>query len=173
MSAGSKFGEQFYGQVLDQANSVPSGGSMALLSDIAAGPDDAMGALDNQFGEFVPTDQYVDGLDIAMAYTLSTGRDDVVYSLFDLPEAFEDEYFDPTRGPLFFLTMTPQERTDSINDGLTGVTRLLLSYVIIFFGLFEQAIYLCLSIAMGILFISMGIAVLFAFFERTEMMART
>ncbi len=163
---------EFYGQVLEQANSTPTGGSMALLSNIAAGPDDAMGALDNQFGAFVPTDQYVDGLDIAMAYTLSTG-DDVVYSLTDLPTAFDEEYFDPARGPLFFLTMTPQERTDSINEGLTGVTRLLLSYVIIFFGLFEQAIYLCLSIAMGILFISMGIAILFAFFERTEMMART
>jgi hypothetical protein len=164
---------ELYGDVLAQANSAPTASyGMDVLNDIAAGPDAAMGDLSNQFGAWVPGDQYVDGLDLAMAYTLSTG-DDVVYSLTPLPEDFSNEYFDPSTGPLFFLSMSAQERTDSINEGLTGISRLLLSWVIIFFGLFEQAIYLCLSIAMGMLFLSMAIAILFSFFERTEMMARS
>ncbi len=164
---------EFYGAVLDQANSAPSSsGPMAVLNSIAAGPDDAMGALANQFGAFIPSDQYVDGLDLAMAYTLS-GGDDVVYALDPLPADFSAEYFDPAQGPLFFLSMTAQQRTDSINFGLTGISRLALATIIIVFGLFEQAIYLCLSVAAGILFISMSVAILFAFFERTELIART
>lgn len=164
---------EFYGAVLEQANSAPTGGgTMAILDDIAAGPDDAMGALDNQFGAFIPSDRYVDGLDLAMAYTLSRG-DDVVYALDLLPEDFSAEYFDPAQGAIFFMVMSPQQRTDSINAGLTGISRLLLATIIIVFGLFEQAIYLWLSIAAGILFVSMSVAILFAFFERTELIART
>lgn len=164
---------ELYGQVLDQANSTPTAaGPIAIINTIAAGPDDAMGALDNQFGAFVPSDAYVDGLDLAMAYTLSTG-DDVVFALDPLPGDFSLEYFDPVSGPLFYLSMTADERTESINTGLSGISRLLLATIIIVFGLFEQAIYLCLSLAAGILFISMSFAILLAFFERTEMVART
>jgi len=164
---------EFYGQVLSQATSAPTTtGPLAVLSSIASGPDDAMGALDNQFGAFIPSDIYVDGLDIAMAYTLSTG-DDVVLALAPLPEDFQDEYFDPASGPLFYLTMDAQSRTDSINAGLTGVSRQVLGSMVVVFGLFEQTIYLALSTAAGILFISMSFAILLAFFERTEMIART
>jgi|GEM_PF-4991508 len=164
---------EFYAQVLDQANATSTAaGPIAVINSIAAGPDDAMGVLANQFGAFVDSDRYVDGLDLAMAYTLATG-DDVVYALEPLPSDFHLEYFDPTQGPLFFLSLSADERTESINDGLTGISRLLLATIIIVFGLFEQAIYLCLSIAAGILFVSMAIAILFAFFERTELIART
>jgi len=163
----------FYGAVLDQANSAPTAsGPIAVLNSIAAGPDSAMGALANQFGTFIPSDRYVDGLDVAMAYTLATGQD-VVYALNPLPDDFSTTFFDPTKGPLFFLAMTADQRTDSINEGLSGISRLALGSVIIIFGLFEQAIYLCLSVAAGVLFISMSIAILFAFFERTELIART
>ena len=66
----------FYGAVLDEANSVPtSSGPIAVLNSIAAGPDSAMGALGNQFGPYVASDRYVDGLDVAMSYTLSKGPD--------------------------------------------------------------------------------------------------
>jgi len=164
---------EFYEQVLAQANAAPTtSGPISVLNAIADGPDDAMGALDNQFGAFIPSDHYVDGLDLAMAYLLGTG-DDVVYALGDLPGDFEDEYFDAATGPLFFLSMDAQARTDSINQALSGISRLALASLIIVFGLFEQAIYLCLSIAAGILFVSMSVAILFAFFERTELIART
>jgi len=164
---------EFYGLVLTQANSAPTtSGPIVVLNSIAAGPDDAMGALDNQFGPFIPSDRFVDGLDLAMAYTLSDG-DDVVYALAPLPDDFSAEYFDITTGPFFFLSMTAEERSDSINAGLTGISRLLLATVIIVFGLFEQASYLCLSVAAGILFLSMAVAILFSFFEHTEMIART
>jgi hypothetical protein len=168
-----RISSEFYAQVLDQASaSSTTSGPISIIHTIESGPDDAMGALENQFGAFIPTDRYVDGLDLAMAYALATGSD-VVYALTDLPEAFAEEYFDPATGPLFFLSMTADERTESINRGLTGMSRLAMAIVIIVFGLFEQAIYLCLSIAAGILFISMSIAILFAFFERTELIART
>jgi hypothetical protein len=164
---------EFYGLALDGAGNAPTAsGPIAVLNRIASGPDEAMGALGNQFGPFIPSDRYIDGLDLAMAYTLSTG-DDVVYALTPLPEDFSAAYFPPPQGPLFFLSMSAQERADSINQGLSGVSRLAMAAVVIVFGLFEQAIYLCLSVAAGVLFISMTIALLFAFFERTEIIART
>ncbi len=161
---------EFYGQILTQTEGTAA---PTMLGTIATGSDDnSMGTLANQFGAYIPSDQYVDGLDLAMSYSLSTGED-VIEALTSLPADFRDEYFDPTQGPLFFLTMTAEERTDSINEGLTGISRLIFSLIIIFFGLVEQMIYLSLSISAGVLFLSMSIAILFSFFERTEMMART
>jgi hypothetical protein len=51
--------------------------------------------------------------------------------------------------------------------------RALTAWPLLLFGLTEQIVHLLITIAMGITFISFGIAILFAFFKRTESIAHS
>ena len=69
--------------------------------------------------------------------------------------------------------MTDQERTNSINMASSAQGRLLTAWPLILFGVAEQLVYLLLTVAQGITFLSFGIAILFAFFKKTEVIARS
>jgi len=164
-----EFASNFYTVVFDQVRA--TGGVPQLLA-IEDGPDDVpLEALSNQFEDTIEGDDYVDGLDIAMSYTLS-GALDVLEAPNPLPtsfaEAFAPEQDDPT-----WLSYTPDERLDFIASSWLGTFRLMLAVPIVIFGIVEQLIYLCLTVAAGILFIDLALALPFALFERTELMARS
>ncbi len=137
------------------------------LSAIAASPSPGTGVVADQFG-----DGYRDGLDVAMAYVLADGED-VLASPDTLPDMFRATFFDPEQGALQFLILTPEERHAAITTAVAGIGRLVLVWLIIGFGLFEQLIYLLLSLAAGLLFVQMAIVLPFALFIRTELLART
>src|SRR5260221_6604247 len=60
---------------------------------------------------------------------------------------------------------------NAVLQGFGGVTRLFNAMPLNLFGIMEQLIGLCLSIAEGLAFISFSVAVMFAFFKRTEAIA--
>ncbi len=160
---------EFYVKALQQTSNA---GALGALGSASSGQDVPLQPLGNQFGGYAPDDKYVDGLDIAMSYDLATG-DEVVQPPAQLPVAFAEAYFNQQKGSVYFLTMSPSERTASLNQGVSGILRLLFTFVIIPFGIVEQLIYLALAISMGILFLSMSIAILFSLFQATEPMAKT
>src|SRR5690606_23177424 len=51
--------------------------------------------------------------------------------------------------------------------------RALTAWPLLLFGLVEQIVHLLITIAMGITFVSFGVAILFAFFKRTESIAHS
>ena len=69
--------------------------------------------------------------------------------------------------------MTELERSDSIALASSAQGRLLTAWPLILFGVTEQLVYLLLTIAQGLTFISFGVAILFAFFKKTEVIARS
>ncbi|MEO8393575.1 MAG: hypothetical protein ABI700_11350, partial [Chloroflexota bacterium] len=82
-------------------------------------------------------------------------------------------FFANDRDPVFFPAMTVLERSDSITLASAAQGRLLTAWPLILFGVTEQLVYLLLTIAQGLTFISFGIAILFAFFKKTEIIARS
>lgn len=163
----------FYQLVLGQANSAPA---IAPLAAIQTGQSEVpLAALSNHFGPYIDTDQYVDGLDIAMAF-LRAGARDVLQAPNVVPDDFLALYFRPSlpasQSPTFWLSLTADERNQIMGAAVLGIFRIVLGYAIILFGLAEQLIYLALTIAMGVLFVSLSLALPFALFERTELMAR-
>ncbi|MBN1310692.1 MAG: hypothetical protein JXB30_04665 [Anaerolineae bacterium] len=161
---------------IENANGAAPG--LEPLSDIGNSPTDVtLNPLVNHFKPYIPDDHYEDGLDIAMAYTLSNAED-VLFAPENLPVNsgeslnFKDEYF-PELDDTSWLSYESDDRIGFITDAWAGIFRLLLSFFFIIFGLLEQLIYLCLTIATGILFIDLAIALPFALFERTELMARS
>lgn len=164
------FAGVFYEVAFDQVNEA---GGIAPLAAIHTSDEDVpLSTLGNQFGGYIEGDEYIDGLDIAMAYLLA-GSDDVLDAPAALPEYFATVYFPEEGNPIFWLPYTPERRNFFISLALLGVFRITLGYVIIFFGLAEQLIYLCLTISAGILFICLMIALPLSLFERTELMARS
>ncbi|MBK8030487.1 MAG: hypothetical protein IPK17_13475 [Chloroflexi bacterium] len=69
--------------------------------------------------------------------------------------------------------MTPLDRAASIAQASAAQGRLLTAWPLILFGVSEQLVYLLLTIAQGLTFISFGVAILFAFFKKTEVIARS
>ena len=82
-------------------------------------------------------------------------------------------FFDNTRDPVFFPTMTADERAASINLASAAQARLLTSWALVLFGVAEQLVALLLTVAQGLAFLSFAAAVLFALFKKTEVIARS
>ena len=158
-----------YAKSLAQASQV---GPLGVLQNVSSGADAPLAGLGNQFGSYVAGDHYVDGLDIAMAFMLASG-DEVMQAPTDLPIGFDQTYFNAQQSAVNYLAMSPAERSASLSKGVSGILRLIFSLIVIFFGIAEQLIYLALAFAIGTLFLSMSIAILFALFEATEPMAKT
>jgi predicted flap endonuclease-1-like 5' DNA nuclease len=152
-------------------------GSIEGLNNIGVSAQVAMDTPINEFGAFVNFDTSIDGLDVAMAYLYASGCDVLRTSgcieLGWLPSewyltASGHAYFDNLKSGTFYPTMTNDERQASLSRASDGIWRAFSGVIVSFFGLLEQVIHLILAIAMGFSFVSLGIAVLFAFFKRTE-----
>ena len=73
----------------------------------------------------------------------------------------------------FSKRLTPEERVASIEMASASQGRLLTAWPLILFGVMEQIVYLLITIAMGITFLSFSVAILFAFFRKTEVIAKS
>ena len=134
--------------------------------------DPVMGALQDNFGADFETDVGIDGLDVALAFIMADAED--FRSMPEpLPEEFAAYYYDPDIGPSEYLVMTPQERAQSVNRAMRGVGRLMMGTIVITFGILEQLVNLFLALAAAILFVTMSVALLFALFQRTNLIARS
>lgn len=137
----------------------------------------------------------IDGLDVALAY-LRAGGPDVMgypYPLFSpgcplhrphpltgatissIPHEWylTGSYFDILRSPYFFPTLDDIQRAESISMAAAAHGRMLTAWPLVLFGVVEQLVYLLITIAMGITFLSFSLAILFAFFRKTEVIARS
>ncbi|MAU12440.1 MAG: hypothetical protein CL607_21630 [Anaerolineaceae bacterium] len=167
--------DTFYQQGL--AIMADGGGALAVLSDIGNGTEAPIPEPVNQFAPFLPSDQDVDGLDVAMSYIGADGYDVIApdsapHPVERLPWSFLNEggYFDPATGSAAFPGMGQVERETAIGRGVQGISRLLMGILVALFGVLEQIIHLALAIAMGLAFASAFIAILFAFFKHTEVL---
>ncbi|NLF75933.1 MAG: hypothetical protein GX573_09550, partial [Chloroflexi bacterium] len=134
----------------------------------------------------------VDGLDIALAYLLADGQDVMGYpspvptacfqprgALYDpaLPthwQFYEDSYFYVANSSQFFGDpLGEEERKASIDHAGAAQFRIFSAWPMVFFGVVEQLIFLLLTIAQGLTFVSFSVAILFAFFKKTEVIARS
>ena len=176
--------------------SAATGSAFDSLDSVSSTDMDILNLCDN-FGSYMPVWNYtIDGLDVALSYLRADGID-----LMGYPSTPRDPYcqphpadpatglwtagslpwewrrpgsfFDNTRDPVFFPTMTATERADSIATASAAQGRLLTAWPLILFGVTEQLVYLLLTIAQGLTFISFGVAILFAFFKKTEVIARS
>jgi len=143
----------------------------------------------------------IDGLDIALSYLRAHGRDVMGYEppitptgqcgLFlmnphpmtdgygtfqsSLPMDWVqgDSYFDWELAGNRFDVLDGDERDQSISQAGASQGRALTAWPLIIFGVSEQIVHLLITIAMGITFVSFAVAILFAFFKRTESIAQS
>jgi len=134
----------------------------------------------------------VDGLDIALAYLLADGQDVMGYpppvatacfqprgAMYDpaLPthwQFYEDSYFYVGSSSQFFGDpLGEEERKESIDKAGAAQFRIFSAWPLVIFGVVEQLIFLLLTIAQGLTFVSFSVAILFAFFKKTEVIARS
>lgn len=159
--------------------------------------DLGLGPLCDYLGVYLPgatAPGRIDGLDVALAYLRADGPDVMGYAypmyspgcpvhllhpftgayISAAPQEwfFDGSYFDVTRSPYAFDTLTDEERAASIAMASSAHGRLLTAWPLVLFGVAEQIVYLLITIAMGITFMSFSLAILFAFFKKTEVIAR-
>jgi hypothetical protein len=145
----------------------------------------------NNFAAYIPGagTTTANGLDIALAYLKADGLDVLKganpacaisgLEAVNLPRAWYDErgYFDaqiapPTwYDPALTVDAALALMRTSTTMGFVGLSKLVNGLPVIFFGIVEQLVSLCLTVAFGLTFISFACAILFAFFERTEPIA--
>jgi len=187
--------QAFYASTLGEL-SATTGTAFNSLDNVSS-TDLGLIALCDNFGSYLPVWSYtVDGLDVALAYLRadaidlmgypSTPRDpscqphppDPVSGLWtagSVPWEWRTpgSFFANDRDPLFFPAMTLLDRAASIAQASAAQGRLLTAWPLILFGVSEQLVYLLLTSAQGLTFISFGVAILFAFFKKTEVIARS
>lgn len=132
----------------------------------------------------------VDGLDIGMAYMLATSRDVLGQSPPSMgncttvnPGGYEtnlpfrwyhtDGYFDTTISPSTWELIPSDDRERSLSMAATAQYRIIGAWPLLWLGIFEKIVYLLVTFAQGLSFISFGVAAIFAFFKRTEAIARS
>lgn len=132
----------------------------------------------------------VDGLDIAMAYMLATSHDvlgqppaAIGNCLHVNPGGYErnlpfrwyhtDGYFDTTVSPPTWEYIPADDRERSLSMAAAAQYRLIGAWPLLWLGVFEKIVYLLVTFAQGLSFISFGVAAIFAFFKRTEAIARS
>lgn len=160
--------------------------------------DLALGPLCDYLGVYLPGASgagAIDGLDVALAYLRADGPDVMgfPYPLYSpgcpahllqpftgnyisgVPQEwfFDDSYFDVTVSTYYFDDMDDGERAASISMGTASHARMLTAWPLVIFGVVEQLVYLLITIAMGITFLSFSMAILFAFFKKTEVIAKS
>jgi hypothetical protein len=175
---------------------VATGTAFDSLSSVSSSDMGILNLCDN-FGSYMPVWNYtIDGLDVALAYLRADGIDLMGYPSIPRDPGCQPHTPDPVTGlwtagsvpwewrrpssffandrdPVFFPAMTAPERSDSIGMASAAQGRLLTAWPLILFGVTEQLVYLLLTIAQGLTFISFGVAILFAFFKKTEVIARS
>jgi hypothetical protein len=133
----------------------------------------------------------VDGMDVALAYLLADGEDVMGYpppvatacfqprgAMYErnLPthwQFYEDSYFYVGTASWAFGDMSDEQRKASIDRAGAAQFRIFSAWPLVIFGVIEQLIYLLLTIAQGLTFVSFSVAILFAFFKKTEVIARS
>ncbi|MDX2137329.1 MAG: hypothetical protein SF123_04485, partial [Chloroflexota bacterium] len=158
-----------------------------------------IGAICDHLGVYLPGATgagRIDGLDVALAYVRADGPDVMGYPqpmyspgcpthllnpltgayVSPIPQEwyFPGSFFDVVNSPpLNFNTMTDEARAESIAVASTSQGRLLTAWPLVAFGVVEQLVYLLITIAQGLTFVSFSVAILFAFFKRTEVIANS
>ena len=188
-------GQAFYASSLSGLQGA-TGSAFSSLSDVAS-TDLGLISLCDNFGSYMPVwNRTVDGLDVALAYLRADGIDLMGYPSVPRDPACQGHTPDPVTGlwtagsvpwewrrpgsffandrdPVLFSIMTDDERAASINMASSSMGRLLTAWPLILFGVAEQIVYLLLTVAQGLTFMSFGVAILFAFFKKTEVIARS
>lgn len=158
-----------------------SSGSIEGLNSVGDAGDLNINPPTNNFGAFLSFDTAIDGLDIALAYLNADGCDVLRTTgclTFTMPDGSTGalptrwytagDYFDLTQHGFLYPGMTNLERQASLDSAAMGIWRALSGIVVALFGMLEQIVQLLLTIAFGIGFASFFIAILFAFFKKTE-----
>jgi predicted flap endonuclease-1-like 5' DNA nuclease len=170
----------FYGTVFTDVTG--AGGTIEGMGQIGDAGDMQIDPPTNNFGAFLSFDTSIDGLDIALAYLDADGCDVLRTAgcLFQpMPDGNNgsmplmwyqaDGAFDINQHSFFYgFGMTQDERQQSLDDAARGIWIAFSGIVVSLFGLLEQIIQLLLTLAFGIAFASFFIAILFAFFKKTE-----
>ncbi|MEM9955376.1 MAG: helix-hairpin-helix domain-containing protein [Chloroflexota bacterium] len=170
----------FYGTVFNDV--VGSSGTIEGLGQVGDGGDMQIDPPTNNFGPYLSFDTSIDGLDIALAYLDANGCDVLraVGCLYQsMPDGSagsmpfnwyrSDGNLDITDHAFFYGNgMTQAERQSSLDQAARAIWVALSGTVVSTFGLLEQIIQLLLTVAFGIAFASFFIAILFAFFKKTE-----
>ncbi|MBZ0315242.1 MAG: hypothetical protein K8L91_02405 [Anaerolineae bacterium] len=132
----------------------------------------------------------VDGLDIAMSYMLATSEDvlgqpPAVFGNCRTPNPggyennlpfrwyYTDGYFDVMVSPDTWEVIPADDRERSLSMAAAAQYRLIGAWPLLWLGIFEKIVYLLVTFAQGLSFISFGVAAIFAFFKRTEGIARS
>lgn len=173
-----------------------TGSAFDSLDNVTSSDLPLLNLCDN-LGSYLPDWQRtIDGLDVTLAYLRADGIDIMGYPSSPRDGACQPHTPEPSTGlwaantipwewrrpgsffandrdPVFFSLMTVEERAASLDMASAAHGRLLTAWPLLLFGLAEQLVYLLLTIAQGLTFMSFGIAVLFAFFKKTEVIARS
>ncbi|MCA0453839.1 MAG: hypothetical protein LCI00_07695 [Chloroflexi bacterium] len=188
--------EGFYASAL-QGLQNSAGGSFNSLDQVKS-TDLDIGPLCDHLEVYLPgatAPGRIDGLDVALAYLRADGPDVMGYPqpmyspgcpahllnpltgayISSVPQEwfFDGSYFDAAQSPMNFDQMDDAARATSISLASSSQGRLLTAWPLVLFGVIEQLVYLLITIAQGITFISFAIAILFAFFRRTEIIAQS
>jgi len=185
----------FYHVALDSMQSAGSPfGSLAAVTSSDLPPLEACDALGPYLpgATMTPFGSGVDGLDIALAYLRADGQDVMGYpspvptacfqprapgQATDLPTDWlfrEESYFYiPHSSQFFGDPLDEDERKASIDKAGAAQFRIFSAWPLVIFGVVEQLIFLLLTIAQGLTFVSFSVAILFAFFKKTEVIARS
>ncbi|MDX2141142.1 MAG: hypothetical protein SF123_23870 [Chloroflexota bacterium] len=187
--------QAFYASSLSGLAAV-TGSAFTSLGSVDSADMGILTLCDN-FGSYMPVWNYtIDGLDVALAYLRADGIDLMGYPSTPRDPLCQPHTPDPATGlwtagsvpwewrrpgsffandrdPVFFPAMTALQRSDSLAMTMAAQGRLLTAWPLILFGVTEQLVYLLLTIAQGLTFISFGVAILFAFFKKTEVIARS
>jgi hypothetical protein len=187
--------QAFYASSLSGLAAV-TGSAFTSLGSVDSADMGILTLCDN-FGSYMPVWNYtIDGLDVALAYLRADGIDLMGYPSTPRDPLCQPHTPDPATGlwtagsvpwewrrpgsffandrdPVFFPAMTALQRSDSLGMAMAAQGRLLTAWPLILFGVTEQLVYLLLTIAQGLTFISFGVAILFAFFKKTEVIARS
>ncbi|MBZ0280766.1 MAG: hypothetical protein K8L97_08485 [Anaerolineae bacterium] len=142
----------------------------------------------------------IDGLDIALAYLRGHAQDIMGYpqpvyspscpiylqnpnpstwtnvaggSIVPMDWNMEGGYFNHNVSPITWDDVEESVRDGAVSMAGASQQRALTAWPLLLFGLVEQIVHLLITIAMGITFISFGMAILFAFFKRTESIAQS
>jgi hypothetical protein len=162
-----------------------------------------LGPLCDQFDVYLPGATGpgpIDGLDIAMAYLRGHAQDVMGYpqpvyspgcgiylqnpnpstwagaggtSVVPMDWNMEGNYFDHNISPITWDDVEDTVRDHAVSMAGSSQQRALTAWPLLLFGLVEQIVHLLITIAMGITFVSFGVAILFAFFKRTESIAHS
>jgi hypothetical protein len=162
-----------------------------------------LGPLCDQFDVYLPGATGpgpIDGLDIAMAYLRGHAQDVMGYpqpvyspgcgiylqnpnpstwageggtSVVPMDWNMEGNYFDHNVSPITWDDVEDSDRDRAVSMAGSSQQRALTAWPLLLFGLVEQIVHLLITIAMGITFVSFGVAILFAFFKRTESIAHS